>query len=76
VSHAPPPPLDDALATALGHAAPAGIERLDPAARAALARLVGEAREHQKRQVKAAIDEALTHVPSLLRVAIRKLLFG
>jgi len=71
-----PPP--DALAAALGpHPDPAlaPLERLSPELRAELSRLVGDARERQRREVKTAIDESLTHVPALLRGPIRKLLF-
>lgn len=71
-------PPADALAAALGpHPDPAlaPLERLSPAARAELSRLVAEARERQRRELKAAIDESLTHVPALLRGPIRKLLF-
>lgn len=52
------------------------LARLPPTPRAALAPLVADARARQRREVQRAIDDALTHVPALLRGAIRRLLFS
>lgn len=62
-----PDPLAD-LGTLCG-------EDLSPELHDRLARLVIEARKRQQREVQLAIDSALTHIPALLRGAVRKLLF-
>jgi len=55
-------------------AAPSSIA-LSQNERIELERLVTAAREHQRSATRKAIDEALTHVPALLRGAVKKLLF-
>lgn len=72
-------PPRDALAAALGPAPDPALTPLDqlaPERRAALSALVAEARERHRREVQTAIDAALTHVPAVLRAAVRKLLFS
>ncbi len=64
----------DALQAALDRAPPAGLDELDPKRLAQLATLLGDAKRRQKTQVDAALTESLSHVPLLLRGAVRKIL--
>ena len=75
--HPTPSDPSAALSDALGPRddARAALATLDPATRAELGRLVVAAREHQRSATRKAIDEALVHVPALLRGAVKKLLF-
>jgi len=69
---------DDALLKALTPGEPAvmdALARLGPAVRTELSTIVAESRERSMRDTRAAIDQALTHVPGILRGAVRKLLF-
>ena len=52
--------------------APAGIRGLDDAHLLDLAEAIGEARRRQAAELAAAGDEALSHIPRLLRVPVRK----
>jgi len=69
-----PDALDDANTPAEPLATDA-LARLPPDVRAELAALVAQARPRSMRDTRAAIDQALTHVPGFLRGAVRKLLF-
>lgn len=64
----------DALRAALDRAPPAGLDVLDPKQLAQLATLLSDAKRRQKTQVDAALTESLSHVPLLLRGAVRKIL--
>lgn len=50
------------------------LDTLDDAQIDTLAQLIREARQHQQQQLRHALDAALTHVPLLLRGAVRKIL--
>ncbi|WP_439638317.1 hypothetical protein [Nevskia sp.] len=63
-----------ALQTALDRAPPAGLEALEADELARLATLLADAKRRQKAQVDAALTESLSHVPLLLRGAVRKIL--
>lgn len=63
-----------ALAAALDRAPPAGLEALEADELARLAALLADAKRRQKAQVDAALTESLSHVPLLLRGAVRKIL--
>jgi hypothetical protein len=63
-----------ALERQLGAAAPAGLARLSSAQLEDLAGAVAEARHRQAAELQAAGDQALRHIPRLLRIAIRKVL--
>jgi len=52
-----------------------GLNALTPAEISRLAKLVGEARQAQKKQLREALNASLEHVPFLLRGAVRKVLF-
>jgi len=64
----------DALRSALDRAPPAGLDALEPAELAKLAALMTAAKQRQKAQVDAALTASLSHVPLLLRGAVRKIL--
>ncbi len=64
----------EALRSALDRKPPAGLDTLEPAELAKLATLLTEAKQRQKSQVDAALTESLSHVPLLLRGAVRKIL--
>ena len=64
----------DARRAALDRAPPAGLDGLDPKQLAQLATLLSDAKRRQKTQVDAALTESLSHVPLLLRGAVRKIL--
>lgn len=63
-----------ALQTALDRAPPDGLDGLDADQLAELAKLLTEAKRKQKADVDAALTESLSHVPLLLRGAVRKIL--
>ena len=69
-----PDALDDANTPPEPEATEA-IARLPPTVRSELAALVAQARPRSVRATRGAIDQALTHVPGILRGAVRKLLF-
>jgi hypothetical protein len=62
----------EALEAQLRAPAPAGIRGLDDAHLLDLAEAIGEARRRQAAELAAAGDEALSHIPRLLRVPVRK----
>jgi len=62
------------LRMALDRAPPEGLDALEPTELARLALLLTEAKRRQKSQVDAALTESLSHVPLLLRGAVRKIL--
>ncbi|WP_293372865.1 hypothetical protein [Nevskia sp.] len=64
----------NALRAALDRPPPAGLDTLEPAELAKLATLLTEAKQRQKAQVDIALTESLSHVPLLLRGAVRKIL--
>jgi hypothetical protein len=61
-----------ALEDEIRGAAPPTVAALDPAQVDDLAQAVAEARRRQAAEIAAAGDQALSHIPRLLRVAIRK----
>jgi hypothetical protein len=63
-----------ALRSALDRTPPAGLDVLEPAELARLAVLMTTAKQRQKAQVDAALTESLSHIPLLLRGAVRKIL--
>lgn len=52
-----------------------GLERLAPERRAALLAAVEHARERQRIALQESIEAALQHVPSVVRGALRRVLF-
>lgn len=69
-----PDALDDANTPAEPEATHA-IAQLSPTVRTELAALVAHARPRAIRDTRGAIEQALSHVPGILRGAVRKLLF-
>jgi hypothetical protein len=63
-----------ALEAQLGAAAPEGLARLSDAQLRDLAGAVTEARRRQASELAAAGDQALRHIPRLLRVPIRRVM--
>lgn len=64
------------LRAALRGEVPDGFEDVADATLVALAAAVREAEERQVRALRDAGDEALRHVPALLRRPVRKAIFG
>jgi hypothetical protein len=64
-----------ALEAQLGASAPAGVARLSASQLRALSSAVMEARHQQAAELAAASDQALKHIPKLLRMPIRRM-FG
>ena len=64
------------ISEALGVADAAWAAALSPADASALLAVIRDARERQQRALKQSIEEALTHVPRLLRGALRAVLFA
>jgi hypothetical protein len=62
------------LARQLGGEVPDGLSVLSPAELAALAEMVGEARERQSMALRDAAHQALDKVPAILRRPIRRML--
>jgi hypothetical protein len=62
-----------ALEAQLGAAAPAGIARLSTGQLRALSDAVENARHRQAAELAAASNQAVQHIPRLLRLPIRKL---
>lgn len=62
----------DALKAQLGGQVPPALSGVDDDSLAELAAAVADARRRQAAEIAAAGDQALSHVPRLLRVAIRK----
>jgi hypothetical protein len=52
-----------------------GLDTLKAADAEHLAKLIDQARQQQKAQLRAALQASLDHVPFLLRGAVRKVLF-
>lgn len=52
---------------------PAGLSRLEPAALRDLAQAITDARHRQAAELAAAGDQALRHIPRLLRGPIRRM---
>lgn len=63
----------EALKAELGGELPPGLEGLDAASQARLAKTLRDARQRQQKHLGEAIDEALKHIPALLRGPIRRL---
>jgi uncharacterized protein (DUF2236 family) len=70
------PDPDPRLRALLGADAPASVQALDPAARAALADLLEDARRRQTRSLENAFTAALKHVPFPVRGIVKKVLLG
>jgi hypothetical protein len=63
-----------ALEAQLRAPAPAGLRGLDDAHLLDLAEAIGQARHQQATDLAAAGDQALSHIPRLLRVPVRRAL--
>jgi hypothetical protein len=63
-----------ALEQELGGAVPPGLAGLESGDLHDLAAAVAEARRRQAAEIAAAGDQALNHVPRILRIAIRKVM--
>ncbi len=64
------------LVAALGGPVPAGLEALSKAQAEKLAAALQAAQAAQRQALKNSSEAALSHVPMLLRGAVRKVLFG
>lgn len=51
------------------------LDALTPAEISRLAKLIGDARQQQRKQLREALNASLEHVPFLLRGAVRRVLF-
>lgn len=69
-------PTINPLADALGSPLPKGLEALSKAELQVLATAFASATQQQRIALAAATEAALSHVPLLLRGAVRKVLFG
>lgn len=65
--------MDEQLKRELGGAAPAVLAELGAAEQARLAATLKAAKQRQQKHLGEAIDEALRHIPALLRGPIRRL---
>lgn len=65
--------VSDALKAELGGEVPPGLEVLDAAVQKRLVQTLRAAKQRQQKHLDEAIDEALKHVPALLRSPIRRL---
>lgn len=63
------------LAELLGDPPPPALEGMDAADLDAFAETVLAARRHQRKQLERALEDALAHLPALLRGPVRKILF-
>ncbi|MDP2709658.1 MAG: hypothetical protein Q8O56_00445 [Solirubrobacteraceae bacterium] len=71
--------MDDAvdiIEQELGGQIPEGLEALADEQLLALADLLHDAKERQKRELEAGLEESLNIVPRLMRGSVRKILFG
>lgn len=64
------------LGDVLGTEPPAGVAALPAEAQARLAALIEAARTQQERELRAAFEATIKHVPFPVRPLARKLLFG
>lgn len=64
------------LADLLGHQLPASFSKLSSDDLATLSAAVGQLRHKRQQHMQDATEEALRHVPVLLRGAVRKILLG
>ena len=62
------------LAKELGGKTPPPLDALSPAEIDTLAELLRRARRHQQEQLNRAFEAALSHIPTLLRGPVRKIL--
>lgn len=69
-------PKTNALAEALGSSLPAGLEGLSKPQLETLAAAFASAKTQQRSALEQSTEAALSHVPFLLRGAVRKVLFG
>jgi hypothetical protein len=70
------PPTDPSLETLLRAEPPPSIAALPEPGRAALARVIADARRRQAQELAASYDAALRHVPAPVRRLVRKVLTG
>ncbi len=63
------------LADALGNRPLPSLDAIDEDAIGVLADAVRKARQHQRAELDRALEAALRHLPALLRVPVRKVLF-
>lgn len=66
----------DPLREQLGVTPPAGLDVLEPAQRAALAKALRTARRDQSEALDQALAGALDHVPGMLRGTVKRMLGG
>lgn len=67
---------NNVLAEALQAPLPPGLERLSTPQLEKLAAAFATAKQHQRAALQDSTEAALSHVPMLLRGAVRKVLFG
>jgi hypothetical protein len=64
----------DELESELRAPVPSGVQQLDDASRADLAAAIRDARHRQAAALQEAGDQALRHIPRVLRIPLRKAL--
>ncbi len=69
-------PKPNALSEALGAPLPSGLDRLSKPQLDQLAAALGTAKTRQRAALEQSTEAALSHIPMLLRGAVRKVLFG
>lgn len=67
--------LEAALRDAIGGEPPAEVAELDAAKQRVLAELIADSRQRQQQQLQKALENALAHLPRLLRAPVRRVLF-
>lgn len=63
------------LRKVIGGAPPPDVAALDAASQAELAELIAASRQRQQQQLGKALEDALGHLPRLLRAPVRRVLF-
>lgn len=66
----------NSLSEALGAPLPAGLEGLSKPQFDSLSAALASAKQRQRAALEASTEAALSHIPMLLRGAVRKVLFG
>jgi hypothetical protein len=68
--------LDDLTAALAGGRPPKELAALEDSQLQQLAASVGRLKRHQERELERAVEDALRHIPALLRKPVRKMLFS
>ncbi|HEX7740249.1 MAG TPA: hypothetical protein VF426_11440 [Marmoricola sp.] len=70
------PATDDRLEKEFGGTLPPGLAALDPADQDRLCDAIDATRKRQKKELRESTERGLDFIPRLLRVPIKKALFG